>query len=586
MVIIRMRSHPRFGSVLICFLGLVLIYVGVSGTRSSGHICLRRGSWGNHVAAKSGPVVTAEEVRVVDNAIGNEKNLCIHKFPELPWRQWIRCDVTSISSKALSFDGNDLGFVVGRDHAHYDNDVRFWVIKGRLLAILDLLNNKVCRNFSSGRSLAVVHDFNIAANGYECLSGGRREREFNPGALIFPHRIELRSHDNELVDGGSRQYESERSDAPVSKGLVLFGPLVESPPPRWFLACAGLTCSLLGGFLFVIGYFLVFHEKCFLGGFFFFLSSSLSFALVFAFAHWAYGKISVTQKDLTVMTSCNTVIDMANVLNTDKQIAVIGALAEGSSIRSIERITGVHRDTIMRLGVKVGQGCATLLDAKMRDLSCRRLEFDEIWGFIGKKARHVRPDDDPQFGDVWTFCAIDAETKLVPSFKVGKRDLATAKVFVGDVASRMRNRVQISSDVLRAYVDAIEQTFGTEVDFAQIVKTYEHDESQHPGRKYSAPEFVSVEKRAVTGRPDMDLVSTSYIERLNATTRLHMRRLTRLTLAFSKKLDNFEAAVALHFAYYNLVKRHGTLRCTPAMAAGVEHSFWTVGDLVEAVAQN
>jgi len=290
------------------------------------------------------------------------------------------------------------------------------------------------------------------------------------------------------------------------------------------------------------------------------------------------------KKSLTDHTFCNTFSDMANVLNTDKQIAVIGALAEGSSIRSIERITGVHRDTIMRLGVKIGQGCVTLLDAKMRDLPCRRLELDEIWGFIGKKERHLRPDDDPQYGDVWTFCAIDADTKLVPSFKCGKRDLATAKAFVGDVASRMANRVQISADALRAYQDAIEQTFGDDVDFAQIIKTYEHDESQHPGRKYSAPEFVSVEKRAVTGSPDMDLVSTSYVERLNATTRLQMRRLTRLTLAFSKKLENFEAAVALHFAYYNLVKRHGTLRCTPAMAAGIERDFWSVGDLVEATA--
>jgi IS1 family transposase len=295
-----------------------------------------------------------------------------------------------------------------------------------------------------------------------------------------------------------------------------------------------------------------------------------------------YSDKIVTQKHLTQFYLCNTVMDMANILNTDKQIAVIGALAEGSSIRSIERITGVHRDTIMRLGVKVGRGCATLLDAKMRDLPCRRLEFDEIWGFIGKKQRHIRPEDAPEYGDVWTFCAIDADTKLVPSFKVGKRDLPTAKAFVSDVAGRMTNRVQISADALRAYVDAIEQVYGTEVDFAQIVKTYEHDESQHPARKYSAPEFVSVEKRAVTGRPDMDLVSTSYIERLNATTRLHMRRLTRLTLAFSKKLENFEAAVALHFAYYNLVKRHGTLRCTPAMAAGVERDFWSVGDLVEA----
>jgi len=292
----------------------------------------------------------------------------------------------------------------------------------------------------------------------------------------------------------------------------------------------------------------------------------------------------VTQKGLTNIYYCNTVSGMANVLNTDKQITVIGALAEGSSIRSIERITGVHRDTIMRLGVKIGQGCTTLLDQKMRNLPCRLLQFDEVWGFIGKKERHVRADDDPQYGDVWTFCAIDADTKLVPSFKCGKRDLVTAKAFVADVQSRMANRVQISADALRAYVDAIEQTFGTDVDFGQIVKTYEHDDSQNAERKYSAAKFVSVEKRSVTGLPDMDLVSTSYIERLNATTRLHMRRLTRLTLAFSKKLENFEAAVGLHFAYYNLVKRHNSLRCTPAMAAGVERNFWSVGDLVEAAA--
>jgi hypothetical protein len=152
---------------------------------------------------------------------------------------------------------------------------------------------------------------------------------------------------------------------------------------------------------------------------------------------------------------------MANVLSADKQIAVIGALAEGSSIRSIERITSVHRDTIMRLGVKVGQGCAMLLGAKMRDLPCRRLEFDEIWGFIGKKQKHLLADDSPEYGDVWTFCAIDADTKLVPWFKCGKRDLPTAKAFVSDVASRMINRVQISADALRAYVDAIEQVFGT-----------------------------------------------------------------------------------------------------------------------------
>lgn len=274
---------------------------------------------------------------------------------------------------------------------------------------------------------------------------------------------------------------------------------------------------------------------------------------------------------------------MANALNTDKQIAVIAALSEGSSIRSIEPMTGVHRDTIMRLGVKVGQGCAALMDEKMRDLSCTRLEMDEIWGFVGKKEKHVRVDDPPEVGSVWTFCAIDADTKLVPTFRVGDRDSATANAFLADVAGRMRNRVQISTDGLKAYEEAIERSFGGDADYGQIIKTYSH-ESTEGQRRYSQPEFVSAEKKVVQGRPDVNLISTSCIERLNATTRLHMRRLTRLTLAFSKKRENFEAAVGLHFAYYNFVKRHNTLRCTPAMAAGVTGSFWSVGDLLEAVA--
>jgi IS1 family transposase len=273
---------------------------------------------------------------------------------------------------------------------------------------------------------------------------------------------------------------------------------------------------------------------------------------------------------------------MANVLNTDKQIAVIGALAEGSSIRSIERITGVHRDTIMRLGVKVGQDCAKMMDTAMRDLPCNRLEMDEIWGFVGKKDRNVREGEDG-VGSVWTFCAIDAETKLVPAFKCGNRDAATAQAFVQDVANRMAYRVQISTDGLTAYIPAMEAAFGGNVDYAQIIKVYGHEEVSN-NRRYSAPEFVSSEKKIVVGNPDERLISTSYVERLNATTRLHMRRLTRLTLAFSKKRENFEAAVALHFAYYNFVKRHNTLRCTPAMAAGVTGTFWGVGDLLEATA--
>jgi IS1 family transposase len=274
---------------------------------------------------------------------------------------------------------------------------------------------------------------------------------------------------------------------------------------------------------------------------------------------------------------------MANRLPKDKQIAVISALAEGCSIRAISRITGIHQDTICRLGVRVGQGCAALLDAKMRDLTCRYLQLDEIWGFIGKKEKHLSIGDDPTMGDVWTFCAIDSETKIVPAFKVGKRDHKTANAFLADIASRLNTRPQISTDGLRAYTEAVENAFGMDVDYGMIIKSYGVDKGEHhQERRYSAPEVTSMQKMVIAGYPQPDLISTSHIERLNGTTRLHMRRLTRLTYAFSKKLENFEAAVALHFAYYNFVRTHGSLKMTPAMAAGVERSFWSVADLVEA----
>src|ERR1700741_5532264 len=169
-----------------------------------------------------------------------------------------------------------------------------------------------------------------------------------------------------------------------------------------------------------------------------------------------------------------------NHLSKDKQIAVTAALAEGSSIRSVERMTGIHRDTIMRLGVRIGQGCARLMDQKLRGLDCNRIELDEIWGFIGKKVRHVREDDDPTFGDVWTYCAIDAETKLVPCYKVASKRTASNTVeFIADLKSRMNNRIQISRDAMNAYADAIEFVYGQDVDYAHIVKTYGTDESKY-----------------------------------------------------------------------------------------------------------
>jgi IS1 family transposase len=242
-------------------------------------------------------------------------------------------------------------------------------------------------------------------------------------------------------------------------------------------------------------------------------------------------------------------------------------------------MTGVHRDTIMRLGVKIGQGCTRMMDMTMRELPCTRLEVDEIWGFVGKKQRSVKNGDSPEVGSVWTWCAIDADTKLVPTFKVGERNLATAKEFMQDVAGRMANRVQLTSDGFHGYAKAVEASFGQDVDYGQIVKVY--GSMAFGERRYSTSGVLSSYKSTVTGAPDKDLISTSYVERLNATTRLHMRRLTRLTLAFSKKRENFEAAVGLHFAFYNFVKRHNTLRCTPAMAAGVANTQWSIGDLVE-----
>jgi IS1 family transposase len=249
-------------------------------------------------------------------------------------------------------------------------------------------------------------------------------------------------------------------------------------------------------------------------------------------------------------------------------------------------MTGIHRDTIMRLGVRVGQGCARLMDQKLRGLDCNRIELDEIWGFIGKKVRHVREDDDPTFGDVWTYCAIDAETKLVPCYKVASKRTASNTVeFIADLKSRMNNRIQISSDAMNAYADAIEFVYGQDVDYAQIVKTYGTDESKYstPERKYSPSRIIDSEKTCIMGRPNPRYVSTSYVERLNASTRLHVKRLNRLTLAFSKKLENFEAAVALNFASHNFVKTHRTIKMTPAMAAGITNNFWSYGDLVEAV---
>jgi IS1 family transposase len=272
---------------------------------------------------------------------------------------------------------------------------------------------------------------------------------------------------------------------------------------------------------------------------------------------------------------------MANVLPRSKQLAVLGALVEGCSIRSTERMLGVHRDTVMRLGARVGEGCAYLLDEMMRDLPCERLELDELWAFVGKKQRRVRDTDDAsRVGDQWTWVAIDATTKLVPTFMTGKRDADTANAFIKDLAARLRYRVQVTTDGLRTYVEPIARAFGPSgIDYAQLHKTYEA-EAAGPGR-YSPPKVTGTEKTPIFGSPIEELVSTSYVERQNLTMRMGIRRFTRLTNAHSKKLENHGAAVALHFAHYNFVRVHSTIRCTPAMAAGVATTVWSMDELLD-----
>ena len=268
-----------------------------------------------------------------------------------------------------------------------------------------------------------------------------------------------------------------------------------------------------------------------------------------------------------------------NTLTQDERVRVVAALVEGNSIRSTSRMTGVARNTVTKLLVDLGQACMAFHDKHVRNVSVRRLQCDEIWAYVGAKAKNVTPEKkEIGWGDVWTWVGIDADTKLVVSYLIGGRGADWAMDFMKAAASRIQGRVQITTDGHKAYLTAVEEAFGADVDYAQLQKIY--GASLENDTRYSPATCIGCEMKEVSGRPDPKHVSTSFVERQNLTMRMHIRRFTRLTNAFSKKIDNHAYAVALHFMYCNFVRIHQTLRVTPAMEAKLCDRAWTIEDLV------
>ncbi len=272
-----------------------------------------------------------------------------------------------------------------------------------------------------------------------------------------------------------------------------------------------------------------------------------------------------------------------NRLSLQDRARILGCLTEGTSMRSASRLVDVSINTVTKLLVDVGTACSDYQDQVMRNLPCQTIECDEIWTFCYAKARNVPEEkyDILGYGDVWTWTAICADTKLVPSFLVGKRDAGYGKLFIDDLASRLKYRVQLTTDSHKSYIKAIRGAFGNDIDYAQLVKLY----GQNPGpleqRRYSPSECTGTRKKPMIGDPDPAKVSTSYVERQNLSMRMGMRRFTRLTNGFSKKIENHAHAVAIYYMHYNFARIHKTLRVTPAMAAGISDHVWTLEEIAK-----
>jgi len=260
---------------------------------------------------------------------------------------------------------------------------------------------------------------------------------------------------------------------------------------------------------------------------------------------------------------------------------MLSVLVEGNSLRATARICDVAFNTVLKFVPEIGKACAEYQSRALRNLTCKRIQCDEIWSFCYAKAKNVPEDKKGQFGygDVWTWVAICADSKLVPAWLVGNRDAETASIFMEDLASRFTHRVQLTTDGHRAYLEAVEGAFGADIDYAMLIKLY-GEITPEGQRKYSPAECIGCKTEVITGNPDRKHISTSYAERQNLTMRMSMRRFTRLTNGFSKKVENHAYHVALHYMHYNFSRIHKTLRVTPAMAAGVTDRLWEIEDIV------
>jgi IS1 family transposase len=285
-----------------------------------------------------------------------------------------------------------------------------------------------------------------------------------------------------------------------------------------------------------------------------------------------------------MLTRSSIMVSM-NKLTTDRRAQIIGMMVEGMSIRAITRMTGVSWNTVVKLLADAGNASLDYQDRTLRNLPCKRIQADEIWSFVYAKQKNVPEEKRGQFGygDVWTWTAIDADTKLVPCWHVGMRDGDTAYAFMSDLAGRLTNRVQLTTDSLRTYLDAVDGAFATSIDYAMLIKRYGNPPATTPEPRYSPAVCLGTDRTVIRGNPDPEHISTSYVERQNLSMRMGMRRFTRLTNAFSKKLENHMHALSIYFMHYNFVRIHQTLRVTPAMAAGVTDTLWSLEDTVRIV---